>query len=224
MQISAVFLTGSKHKVIWCSYTIWMILVPNITTFGAPIFPALFEDPNFKHTHLRKHRWIQTLLKFSSSYLNSADINTQLTSKYLPTNKHSAIRMILVYFYLVAFMPLNVFILCHDLPAVYKEGKAFFYSTINWNMYHRSNINSNGRGNKATEKHQHQTLLEESKKDLRERKSPSLLLPLSMDWKKAVFELHAALLWHRNSKMPQNPSIFICILLYTNTPNQIYTS
>lgn len=107
--------------------------------------------------------------KSSTSSLNSTDINIQLTSKYLTNNKHSAIRMILVYFRLVAFMPCNVFILSHPLPVVHKEGKPLFYSTINWNMYHRFNINSNGRGSKAAQKHQHQMLLEESKKYLRER-------------------------------------------------------
>lgn len=44
-------------------------------------------------------------------------------------DKHSAIRMILFNICPVASLPCNVFILCHALPVVYKEGKSFFYST-----------------------------------------------------------------------------------------------
>lgn len=125
----------------------------------------------------------------------------------------------------MGFIPCSVFTLYHTLPVVYKERNAFFFSvTINSNMYHRSNAKSDGRDNcKATQKRLHQMPLEESWEDC-EGKGFQTCSHWVQPEKKAVFELDAALLWQPNSKKQQTKLIFICILLYANTPDQIHTS
>lgn len=95
-------------------------------------------------------------------------------------------------------MPCGIFTLSYALPVAYKERNDFFFTaTINSNTYHTPNAKSNGRDNyKATWKHLHQMLLEESLQAC-EGKGCSFLHTCS-HWvqpgKKAAFELDAALL------------------------------